>query len=84
MDEDGHETCPGCGLEVDLDVCHCGVTYKDHGSYGVDHSFVPMGCQCGYEKSEARDMHQLALAVARKLTEGLDNEAVEPDADKVV
>jgi len=84
MNDEGHEICPYCGQETDPEVCHCGGLLKDHNPYIDGHNFVPMGCQCGYEKSEARDKHQLALAVAAKLTEGLDNEAVEPDADKVV
>ena len=38
--------CGGCGEEIDPEVCHCG-------SSGCNpmydsHSFVPMGCLCGY------------------------------------
>jgi hypothetical protein len=49
---EGLTYCPGCKHYVDESVCHCGSGPEDseHGGY-VDfytHSFVPMGCQCGY------------------------------------
>lgn len=37
-------TCPGCGRRTDSEVCWCGEHEKNHTS---DHSFIPMGCQCG-------------------------------------
>ncbi|HVY79848.1 MAG TPA: hypothetical protein VG994_02610 [Steroidobacteraceae bacterium] len=38
--------CPGCGNEIDPDVCHCGDYAKDHGGWD-SHAPVPMGCTCG-------------------------------------
>ena len=41
--------CPGCGQEIDPDVCHCGDLIKDHSNPMNDgHSPIPMGCTCGY------------------------------------
>ena len=39
--------CPYCKNEVDLDVCYCGTMREDHNF--VEHSFVPLGCDCGRE-----------------------------------
>lgn len=44
------QTCPGCSCEIDPDVCHCGIEYKNHNPYSLGHNFVPMGCQCGYHR----------------------------------
>lgn len=38
--------CPGCGNEIDPDVCWCGSEQAYHCS-DLGHSFVPMGCDCG-------------------------------------
>ena len=41
--------CPGCGEEIDPEVCHCGDFIKDHSNPMNDgHSPIPMGCTCGY------------------------------------
>lgn len=39
------ETCPGCRNTVDPEVCWCGSPADAHGF--ENHSFVPMGCDCG-------------------------------------
>ena len=39
--------CRWCKNEIDPDICWCGDSYRDH-AYVYDHSFVPMGCICGY------------------------------------
>lgn len=44
--------CPHCKNEVDLEICHCGEDIKHHDAYLLGHSFVPMGCACGYAKEE--------------------------------
>ena len=44
------EICGGCNNEIDIEVCHCGITYKDHNPYVDGHNFVPIGCTCGYPK----------------------------------
>lgn len=36
--------CPGCGKWMDPEVCHCGDSKEHHTN---EHSFVPMGCDCG-------------------------------------
>lgn len=38
--------CPGCKNEIDETVCWCGDLYEHH-KFCSDHSFVPMGCDCG-------------------------------------
>jgi len=45
--------CPGCGWEIDPDVCHCGSAMKGHG-FSDGHSGVPAGCTCGYHDAEQR------------------------------
>ena len=40
------EKCPGCGHEVDPEVCCCGNPMTD--SYHDNHHPIPMGCTCGY------------------------------------
>ena len=47
----GHVICPGCKQEIDPEVCHCGEYRAGHSSFS-DHSFVPMGCECGRVKIE--------------------------------
>lgn len=41
--------CHGCNNHVDKHTCHCGESPEGHGRT-ADHSFVPMGCTCGYAK----------------------------------
>lgn len=43
--------CPGCGNEIDPDVCHCGITRENHNAW-EGHTFVPAGCDCGMAKDE--------------------------------
>jgi hypothetical protein len=33
---------------MDPDTCHCGVPKEVHHDMDEGHSFVPMGCVCGY------------------------------------
>jgi len=40
------DTCADCGSEIDETVCWCGTLRTDHGGFGENHSFVPMGCNC--------------------------------------
>ena len=47
---DEPERCPSCGNQIQSDVCWCGCTYANH-DHIYDHSFVPMGCDCGRDKS---------------------------------
>jgi len=52
-----HEICSGCGEEIDPTVCECGdeIYYNNDtaNSRGHDgHSPVPIGCICGFLKSE--------------------------------
>jgi hypothetical protein len=47
-------TCPGCGWEIEPDVCHCGSSKFWHNPYELGHTFVPMGCTCGYEDADQR------------------------------
>lgn len=48
--EYGDAICSHCGHEIDTQVCHCGEYEVSHN----DHSFVPMGCTCGYWDAERR------------------------------
>ena len=47
--------CPGCGCEIDPDTCHCGAGISEHNDCGPIHSFVPMGCACGYVRDQGSD-----------------------------
>jgi hypothetical protein len=38
--------CSSCGYAIDPDTCHCGTSATHHRA--EEHSFVPMGCMCGY------------------------------------
>jgi len=49
--EYGDALCVHCGHEIDSQVCHCGESEKFHFS---EHSFVPVGCTCGYYDAEQR------------------------------
>lgn len=61
--EHGAERCPSCWNAIDPETCHCGEERKGHGStIDVGHSFVPMGCVCGYtdrdrDKGPRRDQN---------------------------
>ena len=44
------EVCPTCKNEIDPDCCYCGSPLNLHG-YESGHSFVPIGCTCGYAKA---------------------------------
>lgn len=44
-DEREQPICPGCGNEIDPDVCWCGDLMKSHGP-SCGHTPVPMGCDC--------------------------------------
>lgn len=46
-------TCAGCHNEVDDEICWCGDYIKNHGG---EHSPVPMGCECYYDKSLDKDL----------------------------
>ena len=41
--------CPSCLYRIDPDYCWCGEGRENHG-YRDGHSFIPMGCQCGFVK----------------------------------
>ena len=51
--------CPYCKNEIDATVCWCGDYRKNH---TYEHSFVPMGCTCGYitEREEKYVLKTLA------------------------
>ena len=53
------KTCPFCKNEIDPDVCHCGEERKNHDAYYCGHSFVSMGCSCGYEKPKKKVVNNL-------------------------
>jgi len=57
--------CPGCTNEIDPTCCHCGTDRERHDSWNDGHSFVPMGCTCGYDKSPR-------VETVRELTETTD------------
>lgn len=42
--------CPGCKNEIDPHTCHCGEPINRHGIFS-GHNPVPMGCDCGRNKS---------------------------------
>lgn len=47
--------CPGCGNEIDPEVCWCGDYIKEHGC-SSGHSAVPMGCDCHRMKAEDNEV----------------------------
>ena len=51
----GLRLCPGCGCEIDPDTCHCGASREGHNDFDLGHSFVPMGCACGYVKEQGAE-----------------------------
>lgn len=42
------ELFSGCGNEIDVDLCWCGMPTKDHNPMYDGHEAVPVGCVCGY------------------------------------
>ena len=42
--------CPGCGCEIDPDVCGCGDMREGHRAWDAGHEFVPLGCSCLYSE----------------------------------
>ena len=50
--EDCRIACPGCGNDIDPDCCWCGTAEKDHDSWHEGHTFVSMGCTCGFRGYE--------------------------------
>lgn len=44
--------CDGCGCEIDISVCHCGIHIKNHNPFEEAHLFVPIGCVCCYEHKD--------------------------------
>lgn len=52
-DTDVIETCKNCGNRVIPDVCWCGTELKSH-SLMTEHTFIPMGCTCGFHTKEIR------------------------------
>jgi predicted amidophosphoribosyltransferase len=53
----GRFICKDCGNEIDPDCCHCGDDLKSHGNIHNNHSFVAMGCKCGYSQASAEVKH---------------------------
>ena len=48
----GRGWCRECKSEIDPEWCWCG-DHVDTGHRGYDsHAAVPMGCRCGYDRSE--------------------------------
>ena len=56
IDKDGRDICGGCGCEIDPRFCWCGDDYEGH-KFTYDHHFVPMGCSCGFHKSQSENMN---------------------------
>lgn len=53
MDQtDNTYICPGCHEECDPEMCWCGDYRKGHSGYD-GHPFVPMGCNCIRNATEA-------------------------------
>jgi hypothetical protein len=48
----GGPSCRGCGQAIDPGTCWCGEWH--HGGFDLGHSFRPMGCACGYDRSPPR------------------------------
>lgn len=66
--------CFSCGNEVDRGLCHCGSDEKSHAGMELGHSFVPMGCSCGYAhgptlEAEAAKSKRLARLLRRVVVE---------------
>lgn len=54
--------CSSCGQEIDPECCHCG-SGNDWG-HPDDHSFVPMGCVCGYAELPVKPHEAISQLVA--------------------
>lgn len=54
MSEEQRPKCESCQNEIDPDVCCCGDTPDNH-PWNAGHSFVPMGCSCGYDTSSTSE-----------------------------
>lgn len=46
------DKCDGCGQKIDSDTCCCGEMMVNHNPYFDNHAPTPMGCRCGYSRSE--------------------------------
>lgn len=55
--------CKSCGWDIDEETCWCGEGTQGH-DMGNGHSFVPMGCTCGYADAENRRNPDLILKEA--------------------
>lgn len=54
--------CLGCCREVDPDLCWCGEEFKAHTMLmDPNHSPVPMGCVCHYDKQEPEEPEEVVL-----------------------
>lgn len=42
--------CRGCGYRVDPSTCWCGESWALHSERFIEHSFVPIGCECARAK----------------------------------
>jgi hypothetical protein len=56
------EICPGCKRRIDPEVCWCGEA-EPH--FSTDHSFIPMGCDCGRVTQEQHVTVHAALSYAQ-------------------
>ena len=43
--------CPACECQIDADTCWCGAELEGYG-YADCHSFIPVGCRCGFAKGD--------------------------------
>jgi len=59
------ERCPGCGNEIDPDVCGCGEFREGHNAWWAGHEFVPMGCDCLRDKVHPAEKHSAVRALAK-------------------
>lgn len=53
--------CADCHNEIDPQTCWCGDDMSDHRGMSHNHSFVAMGCKCGYVSAPPRQMVSLDL-----------------------
>lgn len=51
LKEHGRDWCRDCQSEIDPEWCWCGQHVDRHG-YSDNHAAVPMGCRCGFDRSE--------------------------------
>jgi hypothetical protein len=57
--------CTGCLAFLDTSTCECGDAIDGHGEWS-GHSAQPMGCQCRFQTSEAREKVGAIRARAEK------------------